>query len=522
MRNLPHLAIGALASFALVQSYAQDSTWSGATSSNWNTVGNWSAGIPTGNATFALTGTNAVVVDGATTVGGMRISSTAGATWNFSGSLLTIGGAAVSSGNRPLHFSTAITANFANAVAVSSSSTASNLSQIAFSPSSTADLVVDFTGGLSGNASISDFTLRTSGTNSGTGGVSVKIGGLTNIATFAWGTAKSTLEINGASTVGTKTLIAADNVTLRLAHANALGTGVLELNHGGASGATVTLQAVGASRTYSNGLTLSGGFNNSDLAKYVVSGDYDLKFTGTTTLSRAADIEVQGGRRFELAGDISGSRNITKLGAGTLVLSGGSIAGNDVTVQAGTLLINGTVNFAATPDVIVTETGVLGGAGSIGRDVAFTVGTGGSGVLNPGDASVNNGIGTLAITGTRSLTLQNNTQLNFDIGAGGAHDLVTINGNLTLDGVLNINDAGLNQTGSFTLISYTGTLINNGLLVGNTPAGWTYNLSVDEIAKIVRLDVTAISSIPEPSAVQFMAGLGALAAATVLRRNRQK
>lgn len=511
--------------FAWLEGRAQDATWTGTAPGNWSAVGSWSAGVPTGTATFNLTGTNAVVVDQATNVNGVLFSGSSG-TWNFSGSTLTIGGSAVGSGSRPLHFSSAITANFANTVAFSSSSTASSLSQIAFSPSSTADLVVDFAGGLSGNASISDFTLRTSGTNNGVGGVNVRIGGLANIGTFAWGTSKSTLELYGASTVATKTLIAANNVTLRLAHTSALGTGQLELNHGGASGAVITLQAAGANRTYSNGLVLNGGFSNPDsgsgVGKYVVSGDYDLKFTGVTTLSRAAAIEVQGGRRFELAGDVVGSRNLIKQGTGTLVLSGNSIAGNDIAVEEGTLLVNGIVKLAATPDVIVTDAGVLGGIGSIGRDVVFGLGTVGAGVLNPGDAFVNNGIGTLTITDNRSLTLHNDTLLNFDIGAGGAHDSVVINGNLTLDGILNISDAGLDQIGSFTLMSYTGTLIDNGLLVGNMPAGWTYNLSVDEVAKIVRLNVTSISSIPEPATAQLLAGLGVLAAVALLRRERRK
>ena len=36
--------------------HAQDATWTGAASNNWTTAGNWSAGVPSGTATFTNNG----------------------------------------------------------------------------------------------------------------------------------------------------------------------------------------------------------------------------------------------------------------------------------------------------------------------------------------------------------------------------------------------------------------------------------------------------------------------------------
>jgi hypothetical protein len=52
-------------------------------------------------------------------------------------------------------------------------------------------------------------------------------------------------------------------------------------------------------------------------------------------------------------------------------------------------------------------------------------------------------------------------------------DLVIVNGDLTLDGVLNITAGTGFDTSSREIFKYTGTLFNNGLTIGALPAGYS-------------------------------------------------
>ena len=66
------------------------------------------------------------------------------------------------------------------------------------------------------------------------------------------------------------------------------------------------------------------------------------------------------------------------------------------------------------------------------------------------------------------------SQLDYDLGlpdivGGGTNDLVIVTGGLTLDGTLNIADAGGFSRGVYRLINYGGALTDNGLLIGGLP-----------------------------------------------------
>ena len=90
------------------------------------------------------------------------------------------------------------------------------------------------------------------------------------------------------------------------------------------------------------------------------------------------------------------------------------------------------------------------------------------------------GPGTLSVG---SLLLNIGSNLNFDLGTpnvvgSGVNDLLQVAGSLTLDGNLNIADAGGFGFGSYRLINYGGALTNNGLILGTVPAGFTGDLTV--------------------------------------------
>src|SRR5690606_34951465 len=103
--------------------------------------------------------------------------------------------------------------------------------------------------------------------------------------------------------------------------------------------------------------------------------------------------------------------------------------------------------------------GALGGTGSIAGAVT---------VLNTGTLEGAAG-GTLTLD---SLVLNNSSQVNVSLGAPSSSALFAITGNFTLDGLLNVADAGGFATGSYRLFDYGGTLTNNGLVITTLPVGF--------------------------------------------------
>ncbi len=95
-----------------------------------------------------------------------------------------------------------------------------------------------------------------------------------------------------------------------------------------------------------------------------------------------------------------------------------------------------------------------------------------------------------------TLTLSGGSILDFELGqagtVGGAlNDLINVNGNLTLDGTLNVSApaGGTYGAGIYRLINYTGTLTDNGLELGSMPAG-----SASSIQTSVAQQVNLINS----------------------------
>ncbi|WP_208976320.1 autotransporter outer membrane beta-barrel domain-containing protein [Polycladidibacter stylochi] len=159
--------------------------------------------------------------------------------------------------------------------------------------------------------------------------------------------------------------------------------------------------------------------------------------------------------------------------AGTTIWTGGvgefygganSFAGT-TNITGGALIVNGEL-----PGQIKLTGGTLGGTGTVGN-VEATDGT-----LSPGF----NGSGTLKIGG--NLVLGESTKLAFGLGApdgtaGVNSDLITVGGNLTLDGTLDVSDTDAFGAGVYSLITYGGALTDNGLTIGLSPVGYDYVLS---------------------------------------------
>jgi hypothetical protein len=143
--------------------------------------------------------------------------------------------------------------------------------------------------------------------------------------------------------------------------------------------------------------------------------------------------------------------------------------------------------------------GTLGGSGAYNGNLSV-----GNGHLSPGATGVGS-IGTLTIGGVGNLTLTSSSVLDFDFGAtAGVCDWLTVTGDLTLDGTLNITSSDALVHGKYTLFSVYGAtgVTDNGLDFGVVPAGhnWAYAIANDN--GVYSVIVTAA---PEPGTLILLA-----------------
>ncbi|MGN7726536.1 autotransporter-associated beta strand repeat-containing protein [Luteimonas sp. 22616] len=255
-----------------------------------------------------------------------------------------------------------------------------------------------------------------------------------------------------AELAGSAQLVKSDAGTLVLSGANSYTGGTL------IDGGTLQISSNANLGAAAGGLDFDGGtlHTTADMA----SGR-DVVLTG------AGATDVDAGTTLVLSGALSGAGGFTKLGDGTLVLSGMGSNSGGMSVDAGTLLLNGDYSTATGPTG-VSLGATLGGTGTIGGDVTLADGA----VLAPGAG----GPGTLTIDG--NLSLASGSLLAFEFGeanvAGGAlNDLVNVGGDLVLDGTINVSvpAGGDFGAGVYRVFNYGGALTNNGLELGTLPDG---------------------------------------------------
>ena len=156
---------------------------------------------------------------------------------------------------------------------------------------------------------------------------------------------------------------------------------------------------------------------------------------------------------------ISGTGAVVQQGTGTTMLTAASSYTGPTSVAGGRLLVDGSIGGAAT----VASGARLGGTGTIAGTV--TVADGGH--LAPGQSA-----GTLTVG---SLVLSAGALLDYEyalpgVVGSGVNDLTMVNGALTLDGTLNVADAGGFSQGVYRVINYGGALTDNGLVLGTMPS----------------------------------------------------
>ncbi|TBU71219.1 hypothetical protein DNK06_24625 [Pseudomonas daroniae] len=207
------------------------------------------------------------------------------------------------------------------------------------------------------------------------------------------------------------------------------------------------------------------------LSSLSVSADAGITLGGGVTTSGALTLDSDAAIQ-QTAGSLSGSQ-LFKQGDGTLtLLTAGNAFTSGTRVQAGSLIVGASAGSAASlgGDVTVEGGALLGGHGLIGGDVTIASGA----TLSPGTGSGAAGVGTLSIGG--DLTLASGSTLAYQLGVPGtatlpgSSDRVAVSGDLSLDGTLNLSDAGGAGLGYYRLMTYGGALDDNGLTPGTNLA----------------------------------------------------
>ena len=236
------------------------------------------------------------------------------------------------------------------------------------------------------------------------------------------------------------------------------------------------------------GLGAAGGNVTLNGGEFFADDGFDT--TRSFAVTAASQIGVGQPGALDITGNLSGSASLGKEGSGELVLSGAGGYSGALSVDAGLLTVNGSLGDAA---VTVQGGATLGGAGVIGGIVQVRD----NGIVQGGSGQ------TLTLSG---LQMTSAADMNVSLaGLPSSTPLFQVNGDLTLAGDLNVADGGGFGPGVYRLIDYTGTLTDNGMSIGTTPAGVPANdLTIQtSVADEVNL---VYANLGPPQPIQFWNG----------------
>ena len=405
-RPSPSLMLSALIAVSCVLSAAnaQDNSWTGSTSTDWNTAANWSLGnVPTGqNAIVDTAPANIATISADISAtpndivvrGGGRLDHVAGTAGTGGGSWMFIG-----------QNDTAGTYNLADTNSAGSGIT--GFAQGTGSLNATGNLLV----GAFGDNRTGTVRVNTSGTLAISG--ELFVGDSTNsVGTFS-------LE-SGTVTVNNKTLIGHNNgvgVVVQSGGTIGVNNELYIGNENASASGTYTLSGTGALNVANEvvvGRESGTGILNVDGGTVTTSGNGNMyigRRNGTGTLNQTAGTIIVN-REFGV-----GTRDDNKIGTGTYNLSGGSLtAANNIFIgkelgASGTMTMTG--GTLDTSDKL-----------QIGHNQATGVMTQSGGVVNVqnevyiGNETDASSVGTYTLSGTASLNVGNELLVGRDNGTG--------------------------------------------------------------------------------------------------------
>jgi fibronectin-binding autotransporter adhesin len=241
-----------------------------------------------------------------------------------------------------------------------------------------------------------------------------------------------------------------------------------------------------------SGSTLTGGTYNAQSAGEII-------LPGSVTTNDATVILNGAGSSFGAINSIASNEGKFAVFGGQIFSTQGDLA-NSGTVVAGTgseIAVNGAFTQ--------TSTGSLAGSGTLAATALTLAGT-----VSPGALSA------LTLDGTT--TFLSDLQLDYSLGSlSGPNDQIDVSGDFTLDGTLDITALNGFGPGLYDLIDYSGgSFVDDPLVLGSTPAGYTYQLITSTPGQV---DVKVTSAVPEPGAWGLiLTGLGVLGFGRRFRR----
>lgn len=244
------------------------------------------------------------------------------------------------------------------------------------------------------------------------------------------GTVELSGVVSGGSPLGTTTLWWEESgstqaYVLRLSNPNNTFRGLIKSNFG-----TVSATSDAALGNPANGLELASNASTNGSFRFD-SNNITLAATRTVTVTNTTSAHINtNGFTGTIAGVVAGTTPLNKIGAGTLVLTNNAntITGN-VTVSAGTLLVNGNLPGATTANSLTVAAGAtLGGSGTIGTSSAALRNLAVNGTLSPGNSpGILTSFGNLAMNAGSTFLAE---LAGPTVGTG--YDQMVVNGTVTL------------------------------------------------------------------------------------------
>jgi len=417
-------------------SQAQNATWTGSTSGDWNTNANWApASVPTGTATFDNTSATQLLTVSADASIGTMLFSAGAPTYSYTinpGITFDIVGAGIvnNSANAP-NFLNRGTLNFSN------SSTAANANIINnnilnFNNASTA-----------GSASIINNSTMNFNDTSTAGSAGMINDGL--------------LFFSNTSTAATSTLT--NNVTITFQDSSSAGSAVITNGGGGSLISFADTSTAGSATITTNGgaLTQFTGNGTGGSAQFITNAGGRVDFSGTTGPAGNNQVtagSIAGAGTYQLGANqlTVGSNNLSTTVSGAIV-DGGTFGGTGaslVKVGSGVLTLSGTNTYTGATTVNA-GTLIAASSGALPSDLGATTPTATAVTVNTGATliiadAVQADIGSLAGGGSVQIGTTDATT-NLFIGAGSPAS-TTFSGAITGPGSLELDGGQLTLTGA--------------------------------------------------------------------------